>query len=67
VLRRTGYECAAIEQFNQSGPELPRSAVGRVPQRNAAAGSLCEPAHRDELPSGREELEEAEPGGDLPA
>ena len=67
MLRRTGYETAAIEQFNQPGPERPGSAVRGVADVRSAERSLRNAADRNHPTVTRELTREREPGHDLGA
>ena len=67
MLRRTGYETAAIEQFNQPGPERPGSAVRGVADVRSAERGLRNAADRDHPTVTTELTHEREPGHDLGA
>lgn len=65
MLRRTGCEVAAMEQFNQPGSELPRAAVRRMADLGTAEHRVREPAHRDNPTTVSECANERKAGRDL--
>jgi len=67
VLRRTGYEVAAIEQFNQPGAELPSTTVGRVAYVCHSVRFVCDPTDGDDAPTPREHTRETRARGDFHA
>ena len=67
MLRRTGYETTAIEQFNQPGPERPGSAVRGVADVRSGERGLRNAADRDHPAVTSELTHEREPSHDLVA